>query len=168
MPTLGIVWTSSRGEFERRLKTADRRMKKALKKQTRKAGAVIRKNVRRRIRASFSGGQGPLRRNVRPGGRAPGLLAKSIQVSVRAKRGRRLVVTAVVLPSNKKKFFPAKLYAPALERGGSIRRRQSRSGSKVKRGPYIARFTAKPFFAPGAKESEAEVFRLIGKTFNAV
>ena len=165
---LTAVWTQSRRQFEKRMNRADREIAKALKKQTRKAGGVIRKNVRKRIRASFRGRHGPLRRNVRPGGRAPGLLAKSIQVSVRAKRKPRLLVTAVVLPSNKKKFFPAKLYYPGLERGGVIRRRQARSGSKIKRGPHVARYTAKPTFVPGVKASEREVYRLIGKTFDVV
>ena len=156
-----VVWTNSRRQFERRMRKAESRIAKELKKQTRKAGGVIRKNVRRRIRSQFK--KGP-----RPDVRDPGLLARSIQVSIKSKRGARLQISAAVLPSNKKQYFPAKLYAPALERGGTIVRRAARRGSKIKRGAHAARYTGRPFFEPGVRESKTEVFRLIGKTFNAV
>ena len=151
---LKVVWEPSRRAFERRMRHAQREMDKALRKNTRKAGGLIRTQARRNLRAQ---GLVDTRR-----------LWRAVAVRVRVKRRPLLEVSAAVLPTNKRRYFPAALYAPALERGGSIYRRQSRSSSKVRRRAHRARFRAKPWFGPAVKRTERDVYRLIGKTFNAV
>lgn len=168
-----IRWIGLR-EYRQFFAEERRELRVRLRKQTRDAANLIAKAARKKIRAAFSGGS---ERRYDYGGQrkiGPGLLARAMRAKVRVKRDYQ--VTAWVGVSAAKKYFPAALYAPALEEGGTIQRRgrtlerlpgQGRGGkAKLERGrPHTATYRARPFFDPALRETQSEVFATIGKTF---
>ncbi len=175
-----VVWTNSRRQFERRMKTADRRIRKALKKQMREAAKVVRKEIKRRFRSRYPGGTGFTARKL------------AFSVRIRGKNKPRAIAwigwrwrsATANRPTNTSGVWHVPMaYTPLLEKGGRVRRKQSRfiggqsgrghrasatrAGARRKRA-HFANYQAKPFLEPGVNAKRSEVFRLIGKTFNAV
>ena len=186
---LSIRWTNSRRQFERRMKTADRRIRKALKKQMREAAKVVRKEVKRRFRSRYPGGTGFTARKL------------AFTVRIRGKKKPRAIAwigwrwrsATANRPTNTPGVWHVPMaYTTLLEKGGRVNRKVSRivggqtgrrvrdrtgtitrearavrAGAKRKRA-HSATYKAKPFLGPGVNAKRSEVFRLIGKTFNVV
>ncbi len=137
--------------YQARMKVANRRFKKEMRKRLRRAAGFVVKAARRNIRSQLQ--------------RRSNNLHRSIRAVVRVRRNK---VDAMVLPSNKKKFFPAPQIAPQNERGGRVLRRRNRSGSKKPRKEHFATFQPRPFLEPAVRSTRNQVRREIGRTFNFV
>lgn len=185
-----VAW-KGRKAFERRMKNAEKKIRKEMIKQTREAAKVVRREVRRRVRAQF------------PDSKSNNFTARKVSMSVRARKRNNYRVYGWIgwRYKSQRHNRPAlsgqswhvpMAYTPLLEKGGTVRRKQSRfiggqTGRRVRdktgaitseaqplragrrrRKAHTATYKAKPFLEPAVKSTQAEVYRLIGKTFNVV
>lgn len=141
-PTLALRWVGVRS-YQRFLRTEEKEFRKRLRKQLRTAANLIKKRARSNARSAYPGGTGRL--------------SKGISVSVKV---TRRTVSARVGWRLKGRYFPAILYAPALERGGTVTRRRS-----AKRKRHTAEYQGRAFFEPAVRSTEREVYRLLGRSF---
>ena len=157
-----IRWIGMRS-YRQFFATERKELRVRLRKQTREAANVIAKSARGKAKAQFSGGDS--RRSNYGGERrtGAGLLAKAIRAKVKVNRSYK--VTAWVGVSNARRYFPASLYAPALEHGGTIEKRGRRTKNGDRGTPYSATYTARPFFDPAVRESTDKVYALSGQSF---
>jgi len=167
MAALGIqiAW-QGRKSYERRMRTARKRLSAEIKKTTRKAAKVIMVATRKSIRKEF-GGRGKDRR--RPGGRKPGGLARKTSVSVRSRRGN---VRAEIGPK-----YPHGAYGALHEKGGvsDKRRAHTRGGSsrntralRHKVRAHSTNYAKRPWLAPAVASTSTQVYQIIGRSFRVV
>jgi len=157
-----VAFDGSKKAFQRRMKTAEKKVDKELRKQMRTAAKIVRKQVRANFKAQYGSG-------------GASFTARKVAFSVKVRR-RKGVQTAYAwigwrfrsMRHNKQRESGSwqipMAYTPYLEHGGTMSRRP---GAKRRRA-HTARYRGKPFFEPAVKQTERKVFDLLGRTLNVI
>ena len=172
--SIKITYGAGRRAYERRMRSAKRKLLKERKRLVRKAGKIILVEVRKDARkVKGSGRYRP--KAVKKGkkgeedsiaNRKPGNLARQNKLSVRSRRG---VVSATI---GTKPGSIAWAYGQVLEHGGSISRRghkaTSRKGNTFQRKASTADYSRRHWFEPAVDRTEGRVFSILGQAFKVV
>lgn len=149
------------------IRDAERKFKRQMAAQVRKAGNIVNREARANLKDEHSTD------------RSTGRLARAFVTTVFFTR--KVVgstASAAVGVSPKKRFFPAALYAPSLEHGGKIQHRGRSTGAYTQRGrrrlrvrgqPYVSDYgRGTRFLARALVTTRDRVVDLIGQTFRQV
>jgi hypothetical protein len=152
---------------------ADKVFQSELRKEVNEVVKGIVRRIRARSRSQF-GRRGVSFAAAQRGRRyrLSGALARSPYSRVRfTKRG--IISSAIIyrrkLTAGKRGEKLPGAYAPALERGGLIKRRAGKSIDGKRRKAHVADFgPGRPWFEPEIKRSEADVIRVLNGAFKVI
>lgn len=160
--------------YKRYLRREQRDFRRRMTKQLRLAAKEAKNSVNRSARSAVGRKTGRLHRGASFRVNARGFRFVRGNFSTRSLRTRSggATITALIFMRLSAKNRSA-LYAPGIEEGGTVNRRQSkpirgRAGASFTRKAHTARFKATPFFERGIRRSEASVYRILGRSFRVV
>lgn len=189
MALLKVVWDKGFRDFQKRMRTAEKRLDKELRLQIRAAAKVVRGHVKSRFQAAYPGGTG--------------FTARKVAFSAKVRRRPRLTAYGWIgwrwakATANRPTKTPGVWHVPMaytglLDRGGTVHRKISRfiggqSGRRVRdrtgivtreakatrvgagrRRAHTAKYKGRRFFDPAVNASQAEVFKILGKVVKVI
>lgn len=160
-----LTWIGRRA-YQRRMRTAFKRYRKARKKQMRKAGVIVRKHIRRSARQRF-GKTKVLGRKYKTWVDVKPELER-IKIQPKGKAVAYGTVHEYGGTVHRKAHSQYKRGGRAKEMAKRTARKKAGSKHSYQVRAHTAEYRAQPFWRRGVKRSEREVVKALGKIFKAV
>ena len=145
---VGVVRFVGSQAYQKFLRREEREFRKRMRKQLRRAANVVKMRASRSAAATYP---------AEPGGSPARLASRSVSVGSasrqRSRRGGRAA-----------RFLRTSTLARSSGAASSNADDRGRPGRRT----HTARYRGLPFFEPAVRASEAEVYRILGRTFRAV